>query len=204
LREAGAALKIRGENRVDAAKPGGLRGGVDLFEVRLLRGIGSDKLRPYRLIARRVVSLAFLNMTEDVVECRACRGNRSIGRRRSFRCCARSSKMDFLLGGKCASESLDGKIVDGVMFVLLGKLRVGKRLNARTELAQEKVNGEIESSLARLKKQLTLVLKPELAVTTSLDSEVRLTGGTVADHALESLGLDTSTLTRRFQRTTQG
>ncbi len=45
--------------------------GIDMLELRLLGRIGPDELGPDGLITRRIVALALLDGTEDMIECRA-------------------------------------------------------------------------------------------------------------------------------------
>jgi hypothetical protein len=71
LREATPPLEISGENRIVTTEISRLRVGINVVELRLLRGVGPDQLRPERLVPRRVMALALLDGTQNMVERRA-------------------------------------------------------------------------------------------------------------------------------------
>jgi len=196
-REAGTALEIGGENGVDAAKPGDLSGGIDFFEVGLLGGVGPDNLRPEGLITRGVVGLTFFDAPENLVESGARGGRARSGRR--FRGGMGSGKMSFFLSGQRAAEGGDRKIVKDFAFALGGELGVGESLDAGIEAVKEEVDGKIEFFLARVEEQPVLILQAGTAVTGSIDDEIGLEVGTVAEDATEPVGLEATTLPGRLE-----
>jgi hypothetical protein len=84
--------------------------------------------------------------------------------------------MRLLLGGERATERGDGDMAQGVVTAFLGELRVGERLNARLELAQEKIDRKIEAGLTRLDQKPALNFEPDLAIAARFHDEVRLRG----------------------------
>ena len=198
LREARPALEIGGENRIVATEISRLRGGIDVVELRLLRGIRPDELRPERLVSGRVMGLALLDRTEDLVQ-RACASPGSPCAAGRFRGGAGGGETGLFLGGERATEGGDGNMAQGVVTAFLGELRVGERLDPRLELAQEKIDGKVEAGLARLDQKPVLNLQPDLAVAARLHDEIGLRGRAVAEHALEAVGLDAAALDLRFE-----
>ena len=185
LREPRPPLEIGGENRIVTPEISRPRVRIDVVELRLLRGVGPDELRPDRLVPGRVMSLTLLDGTQNMVQGRARRLVRRPGR--AFSCGKRSCKMFLFLGGKRATESGDGNMAQGLVTAFLGQLRVGERLDTGLELAQEKIDGKIEAGLARLDEKLALNFKPDLAIATCFHDQVGLRGRAVAEHALVAL-----------------
>ncbi len=190
LRQARPALQVAGEDRIDAAKIGGLGGRIYFFKVGLLGGVGADELRPERLVARGIVGLALLDPAEDLVERRA--GDLAAAGRGGL--LGRGGEAGPLLRGQGPAERGDGDVPGGGLVAFAGQLGVGKRLDAGGQLLEQKVGGEIEAGAARLQEEPALDLQPDLPVTDGFDREVGLGDRAVAQDALKPLGLEPTPL----------
>ena len=92
--------------------------------------------------------------------------------------------------GECAPEGGDRHMLLDFVGRLFGQLRVGERFDAGLELAQKKIGRKIQALAFCFDQKLTLDFEPDLMVAAGLDNQVRLTGGAVAEDALDAGGLD--------------
>ena len=167
-----------------------------MIELRLLRGVGTDQLRPKGLVAGRVMGLTLLDGTKDLVQGDARAATR---RPRIFSSGAGSGKVGLLLGGERPAQGGDGNVAQGGMFVFPGQLRVNKRLDAGLELAQEEIDGEIKAGAARFDEEPVLDLETDLTVAAFFHDKVRLGVRAVAQDALETGRFHTLALDLRLE-----